>query len=131
MSGEAFPNSWSFLKHPYKRSELLSVLLSVQTLKSRSGAISDGDVVDDFDALVHVLFDDSNLAERPESEVGYILMDENEVLEIRRLCDYVSDFVDDIGDRDITTYLKDPRWEGVEARAKSAYDALEAGARAP
>jgi hypothetical protein len=76
------------------------------------------------DGIVHFFFDDSDLAEKPSSEIGYILFDEAEAEVIKDLCNLLSRMVDELGDARSVDFLNHPLWDLVMPTAETAYALL-------
>jgi len=81
------PNSWSSLKYPERRHEVLLTLEEVVT--SLQGAVPTEAF--DIDDVYHMLFDDTELGNDVASEVGCTLIDHSECHVIQALCQTLDD----------------------------------------
>lgn len=66
--------------------------------------------VDNFDLVVHVLFDDSRVLDDPEPPVGEVLASAREVRAARELAEVLGRLIDELGDVGDEVYLASPRW---------------------
>lgn len=63
------------------------------------------------DEVFHFLFDDTDLGDDPESEIGRILRDVEEAMIIGKMCTILNDLHDRLGDADSKSYMDDCRWK--------------------
>jgi hypothetical protein len=112
----AFPESWSHLKHPSLRHELLVTLTEISKSTQKS------DIGDSFDIddAYHLIFDDTKLGDDAASEIGYCLLNEEEAREIRSLSQLLDDMLRELGDVGTPRFLAHSKWKDVHATAKAA-----------
>ena len=84
---------------------------------------------DEFDYVVHFLFDDTSLATDPESCIGWYLTNEREVVAVRIVVNSINVLFDKCGKclKD-SEYLAKPEWLDVVAAAKTALGVFKIGA---
>ena len=118
-----FPPSWSPLKHPWNRRDLLAYLddlaseapLAVWAEERQWGAVSG------FDQIIHFLFDDVIL---DDEGIGYSLFDESEDRLIGDLKEPLSTICDDLPNGSDEESVGHPLWDEVRRRAATAKDAM-------
>lgn len=76
------------------------------------------------DHVFHLLFDDTNLGSDSNSEIGYILSNENEAKNIQNLCDKLSEIHSRLGDCESISYINDREWGDVMKLSKVALDSM-------
>jgi putative heme iron utilization protein len=118
------------LQHPWWRETLLGAL---ETLADRAYQqqvwiekhYPPNVQYDDFDRVVHVLFDDTALADAPEKTIGYILEDETEMHAVTVVIKLIDAMLKTHG-TDLTDeqYLQTPEWAQVVAVAQTALSVL-------
>ncbi|WP_328446524.1 hypothetical protein OG780_09315 [Streptomyces sp. NBC_00386] len=82
--------------------------------------------VDNFDLVVHVLFDDSRVLDDPEPPVGEVLASAREVRAARELAEVLGRLIDELGDVGDEVYLASPRWPAVVTAARSMLEEMRA-----
>lgn len=85
------------------------------------------DEVDDFDLVVHVLFDDTRVLDDPEPPVGEVLASAREVRAARELATVLGNLIDELGDVRDEVCLASPRWPAVVTAARNMLEAMRAG----
>ncbi len=78
-----------------------------------------------FDLVIHFLFDDTQLAEDPESTIGWYLRNKQEALAIKKVTDRIDKILDDNDDLTDEEYIALPEWEGVVKAAQEALEVFE------
>nr|WP_143761328.1 hypothetical protein [Sphingobium chlorophenolicum] len=66
-----------------------------------------------FDEVVHFLFDDTDLAENSNLEIGRILLNAAEAVMIKEICDLITEMIDRIGDQISMVYINDEKWNDI------------------
>ncbi len=114
------------LKHPYLRQQLITTLRILADWDYQYRAWVQHDFpepikYDCFDYAIHLLFDDTPLAEDPEREVGFILKDETEVEAVRQVVKAVDNVLNTLGtEASDEEYIRCPEWNDVIAAATTA-----------
>ena len=121
----------SFLQYPNMRQELLDYLhdlvdRSHQERHWVAGEAPKGGAIECFDSVIHFLFDDLNLENRPKSAIGSLLYDEEELAAVSQVITAINAVLDDIGleGRD-EEYVRSRHWPRVVSRAAAALSILE------
>jgi hypothetical protein len=78
---------------------------------------------DNFDEVVHLLYDDMNVLPDPSDAVGVLLFEED-VDALERLEGVLGPLIDELGDVGDEVYLADPRWSDVVSAAGVALETL-------
>lgn len=86
---------------PWKRREL--AILLKETANSNGHNQSDFDI----DYIFHFLFDDTDLASDPRSQIGIILKKDDEAQNIALLCSALDKMLERIGDAGSEMFLND------------------------
>lgn len=118
-----YPESWSQLRFQSRRSELLFTLDDIINLESEAGATQNDREID---FIVHFLFDDTDLAEDPASEVGNTLFDDDEAEAVKSVTSLLDLMISEIGDKADKDFLAHHSWDTLIDRAKKALDMLSA-----
>lgn len=63
--------------------------------------------------VFHFIFDDTDLGEDPQSEVGNILVSQDEVDAVRAVADALAMLLNKIGDVESEKFIADPDWPSV------------------
>jgi hypothetical protein len=78
-----------------------------------------------FDHPVHVLFDDTILAEDPERAIGDILFNKEEAEAIKIVVKKIDEMLNIIGDYpDDEIYYQSPYWQGIYESSKKALEIM-------
>ena len=115
------------IRHPQRRHELLWYLFELASpseqherwilQKSRSPGQMEG-----FDFVVHFFFDDTDLGEHTDNELGYILIDELEVSAVGQVSKALNTVLKAVvGNQPDAVYLARAEWQRVIAAAIKAY----------
>jgi hypothetical protein len=104
---------------PWKRQELRGYLRELADPGFRD--VSNFDI----DFTFHFFFDDTDLAEKPHSEIGRILKDAGEAEEIGSLCRSLDAMLKRLGDVQSNVFLRDREWLSIQMLAKAALDSVE------
>jgi hypothetical protein len=113
------------LIYPHMREELIAGLrgLSDRGYQERvwvRGEQVDGVVHDEFDYVIHFIFDDTSLASDAASCIGWFLLDEQEADSIQELVQTLSSLFEIYGlDLADSEYMAVPQWERVIGAAKN------------
>jgi hypothetical protein len=119
----------SELKYPSMREELIDYLrgLSDRDYQYQSWVYDKcpGGGHDELDYAIHFLFDDTDLATDPESDIGGFLLNKKEAELMANLIDRLNYIFDkyslNLADRE---YIEKPEWEDVIQAAIKARDCL-------
>jgi len=112
------------------RAELLAYLqgLSDPDYQRRvwvGGEMSNGVQHDEFDYAVHFLYDDTKLADDPQSMIGWILRDAEEAEAIALLIGLIEDVFEKHGvELSDAQYISLPEWNSIVGAAKTAHEML-------
>lgn len=115
------------MKYPEMRKELIDYLLGLSDLKYQRDCWVDGKCPsgiehDEFDYVVHFLFDDTELSSNAKSLVGYLLKNEHEANLVQNLCQKIEDIFDKYGtDLSDSEYINCPEWDEIVSAAKKAH----------
>jgi len=116
---------FSELKYPGMRAELLQYLQALSDPKYQRIAWVDhllgGGKYDEFDYAVHFIYDDTNLSEDPDLDIGVILKDKKESDSIKQLVREIDVLFECYG-LALTDgeYISKPEWQNVILKAKEA-----------
>lgn len=114
------------VKYPSMRQEIIDTLKILADVDYQRRAwvhrqFPSGIQYDDFDTAVHVLFDDSHLADAPEKAIGWILEDEVEVQAIRPVIQAVDNILNQLGTEiSDEEYINSAQWGEVVKFASEA-----------
>jgi hypothetical protein len=81
---------------------------------------------DEFDEIIHFLFDDTVLERDTEAAIGTILYDKREVLAVKVIVAAIDAVLQEYGILREEEYLDKPEWMDVVAHAATALPILEA-----
>ena len=81
--------------------------------------------LDNSDLVINFLFDDTQLAEDPESTIGWFLKNEEQARAVKRVADPIDKILDDNDDLTDEEYIALPEWEGVVKAAQEALEVFE------
>ena len=84
----------------------------------------DPNLFDNFDEVVHLLYDDRQVFPEPTDAIGFTLVDGLEIERLRRLEQALTPLIDELGDVPDSVYMSDPRWAAVMALAAQALTAM-------
>lgn len=118
------------MKFPKMRLELIDYLRGLSDFQYQQSCWVQGNCPlgvdhDEFDYAVRFLFDDTSLAENPESLIGQLLMDGGEVELISILCQKIQAIFDLYGsDLSDEQYIHLVEWKEVVASARKAFERL-------
>ncbi|MFI1208896.1 hypothetical protein ACH4UV_14955 [Streptomyces sp. NPDC020802] len=90
------------------------------------GNTDEGAPWDNFDLVVHILFDDTRVLENPGAAVGQVLRSPEEARAMQALASVLSPLIDELGDVADDVYLASPRWPAVVEAARAALEAMRA-----
>ncbi len=80
---------------------------------------------DDFNLAIHILFDDTTVAEDPDRTIGVFLRSQEEADAMRKLGRQIRGLFDELGtELSDEEYLRSPGWPAVVAAAKEAREVL-------
>ncbi len=121
------------MKYPHMYQELREHIqvLSDKEYQIRAwvhGELPPGVQGDNFDLVIHFLFDDTRLAVDPESTIGRLIKNEAQARAVKNIVDRIDKILDDNDDLTDEEYIALPEWEGVVTAAKEAleiFDPLE------
>jgi hypothetical protein len=82
---------------------------------------------DDFDQVIHTLYDDMQALPEPERRVGSVLLPGDEIDYLRQLGLVLDRLIDRHGNSPDSAYLTDPDWDEVIALACRALAAMIRG----
>lgn len=116
----------SKLKFPSKRRELISLLTEMSdVVVQQSLWINHNDKnANGIDEVIHFFFDDTDLADSPENEVGYIV-NENELRILKDIIVKISSLISKIGDKESYYYMQDIEWRDVVDLSRKALDKIK------
>src|SRR5471030_2687760 len=112
--------------YPDMRKELVEYLQGLSDLEYQKrvwvNGGSDGTVIhDEFDYVVHFLYDDTALANDAHSTIGWILQDTSEALLIAALTTCIDGVFEKYGtELSDAQYIELPEWQTVVAAAETA-----------
>jgi len=118
------------VRWPHRRHQLLWSLYelaspSFQREKWLNKSPSRAGTMYGFEFVINFFFDDTDLAEHPETTLGDILVDELEVSAVRRLGEALNDVYKHVGPRKSDLeYLSSSIWQHVITSAQNAYSLL-------
>ncbi|GLQ97269.1 SCO4402 family protein [Dyella mobilis] len=112
----------------WKREEMIGLLeeLSDRSTQERlwirleSYPLSSG-----IDDVFHFFFDDTDLAQDVNSEIGHILSNASEAVAIRNLCNALDNLCQDLGDVGSGAYISHPDWPSLVHLAQAALIVLQ------
>lgn len=76
---------------------------------------------DCLDFLIHFFFDDTSIAENPQSNIGVFFINEKEASSVTKVLTLLSSLIDELGNADDQTYINSPVWDKVVKEATIAY----------
>lgn len=115
------------MKYPEMRKELIAYLSGLSNLQYQrdcwvNGNCPDGVEHDEFDYVVHFLFDDTKLSSNPKSLIGYLLKNESEAILIQRLCQEIERIFEKYGTNlSDEEYMACHEWSTVISTARQAH----------
>ncbi|MGN8172518.1 SCO4402 family protein [Agrobacterium sp. 22117] len=120
------------LHSPDLRRRLIDHLKDMSDLeyqKSHWGKLSEeGGTYDEFDFVVHFLYDDTELANNPYAMIGWCLRSESEALAIENLVAAIDQVFEKNGlELSDQEYLLTNEWPSVLQAASHAYELLKSG----
>ncbi|MGJ3238854.1 MAG: SCO4402 family protein [Anaerolineae bacterium] len=80
---------------------------------------------DCLDFAIHLFFDDTSLAYKPEALIGDILVNQLEARLIKNLTDILGEIIDELGDVPDINYLKHSKWIKVVNKARQVKEVIE------
>jgi hypothetical protein len=122
------------MKFPEKRTELISNLKSLSSweYQKKCWVLQDCPKKvehDNFDLSVHFLFDDTELATDPESEIDYILKNKIEAKAVKNVCDQVDNIFKLYGyECTDDEYINYSEWRSVINSASVALKVIQSDA---
>jgi hypothetical protein len=118
------------IQYPNMREELVGYLRSLSDIEYQKriwveGLSEEGVQHDELDYAIHYLYDDTNLAENPESTVGVILRNNLEASRIASLISSIDVIFEKYGKcLADAEYMALPEWQAVIAAAQNALDLI-------
>lgn len=118
------------LKYPEMRAELLSYLKGLSDKDYQVSCWVNrkcpcGVMHDEFDYVIHFLFDDTVLSKDPEKLIGYCLQDTIEARAVKAVCDALDSLLKTHGTGlSDAQYIELPEWGGVMSEALYALSVL-------
>lgn len=118
------------VRYPEMRNEVISALRSL-SYERHQGLVWGGckagvERCDDFNLVVHTLYDDCRVLPDPRASVPDILHRE-EVSAFLQLEESLGPLIDELGDEPDCVYVKDPRWSAVVQAARKALASMQQG----
>lgn len=119
------------VKHPWWREELFRALRKLADVEYQQQVwikhIFPSNVThDSLDEVIHILFDDTSLAESPEDTVGWILENEMEVEAVKQVSQALDSMLIVLGtDLSDAQYIASPYWNQIVETAATALSILE------
>lgn len=124
MAEVKYPQSWSTLKIPQWRLELLATLKEladpVYQQKAWIEKAVDNDVIVGVNQVHHALFEDLDLAADPQGAIGSFLFDADELAALSPLVTLMGAVHDDLGEAGDGAYVAHALWPQVVAAAATA-----------
>lgn len=111
------------IEMPLGRAEVIDALEAMTDEAGRTALI-------DIDEIVNVLYDDWRVLEQPAARVGSTVF-ASEVPSLEALARAFDLLLEGLGDVPTATYLNDPRWPEVVARAQDVLAAVQVNERLP
>ena len=126
---EDLVRAMSKVKYPNMRREVLFALAGLSDPEYQQRVWVDHILptptyYDELNLAVHILLDDTTVLSDPDSAVGPILVEGEEVERLRDLAVVFRAMIDSLGDKPDAAYLADPRWPEVVRRAGLALAAM-------
>ncbi len=121
------------VRFPLIREELFRVArvladTSYQQQVWRSYSPTTPQAYDDFDMVVHFLYDDTNLADSSQSAIGDILLNEKEALGCSEIIAAIDFLLDRYGNAlSDAEYISKPEWNNIVVAAQKLYSLLQQG----
>ncbi len=119
------------VKYPHVREQIIRTIriLSDADYQKRAWVDHDfpeGTVYDCFDYAVNVLFDDTSLADDPDSAVGVALISDEEVKAISAVVQAVDNILNELGtELSDEEYINHPSWKKVVEKATIAMRVID------
>lgn len=120
------------VQNPSKRVELISLL---RELSDTDYQIKFWINHEDFpnssgiDEVIHFIFDDTDIGDEAESEIGAIFANKEEARSVKAVANALEVILDELGDVNSSEFLKHPQWPKLMSHARAALRLLEASAR--
>lgn len=117
---------------PEMREELIECIKGLSDLEYQKkywGKIhtTNPNVYDDFNQTIHFLYDDSNIAEDPDSWIGLILISQEESSLIKTLNTHIECLFKSYGTKlSDEDYMNKPEWKNIISTSLKLYFALTA-----
>jgi hypothetical protein len=114
------------IQHPEMRANLLDVLRALSDPDYQRRVWVEREYphpgyYDDLDTNVHLLYDDTDIAEEPHKNIGFALRNEDEARAIEELNRVLGPLYDSLPpDTDDATVIAMPEWQAVIAAARNA-----------
>ena len=114
------------MKYPDMYKQLLRHITALADPEYQRKVWVDGDYppgvqLDNFDLVIHFLFDDTLLAEKPESAIGWFLENKQQAAAVKKIIDRIDRILDDHVDIDTDEeYIALDEWIGVVEAARDA-----------
>src|ERR1700761_5307333 len=106
---QTYPSSWSALRYPWFRAELLACLeeLSAPDPRPLWEAERKRGLISDIDQVIHFFFDDHDF---DEADIGYTLLDDVEVTHIASLKRALDQIIAELPRGGDDKYVTHPLW---------------------
>jgi len=116
---------FSEIKYPGMRAELIEYLQALSDAKYQRIAWVEhslgGGKYDELDLAIHFIYDDTNLSNNPDFDIGTILVNKNESDSIKQLVKEMDVLFERYGlTLSDEEYIGKPEWENVILKAKEA-----------
>lgn len=126
---EELGSSVSEVRYPDLRRYVINAVAALSDLQYQKKVWIDRDYphenyYDDLDTNIHTLYDDYRILPEPESALGDILIDGDEVERLRTLGRVLGPIIDELGDAPDAQYLSHPSWPAVIKAAGASLSAL-------
>lgn len=126
---EELGSSVSEVRYPDLRRYVINAVAALSDLQYQKRVWIDrnyprDNYFDDLDTNIHTLYDDYRILPEPESALGDILIDGDEVERLRTLGRVLGPIIDELGDAPDAHYLSHPSWPVVIRAAGASLSAL-------
>lgn len=104
-----------------RRNELREIIREISEKNLQESYWIKGDDypnVSGIDEIFHFFFDDTDLAENSDSEIGNILLNGEEAIIVRMICSALNEMHERLGDVNSTYYMEDEKWNDIINLAK-------------
>jgi len=116
------------VEYPWQRDEVLDAIRELADREHQRRVWPDPQEFQNFDEVIHWLYDDTWLLEEPELSIGSILRGPDEARALHPLREAVDTLLDTLGvDLTDEEYVASPLWDPVVTAARNALAVLETG----